>query len=494
MEKLKQILSKLTEALEKAVKWFLGLSRKQQIIYASIAVVALAGTITICCIHRHKYTATVVEPTCTEQGYTLFVCSCGESYKDIYTKAKGHNLSPWTTSEPTCVRQGGKIRACECGYYESEAIEKLDHVESEWIVEREPTCAEEGSHYKKCLNCDQVTIKEAIPCLEHDFRSWSVLERGETCEENIYTSTCRDCKFVGTRTGTYEDHNWNSVYSFDDNAHWQKCLSCKVKVNAKADHTTDENGICTVCYLPTTPTEGIKYKISEDGTYAIVIGYSGTATKVRIASEYNGVPVKVISNSAFMNEKKITHIVISQNVTTIEEGYQYFATTGMYTYGAFYGCSNLVSIILSNDINYIGDYTFCNCESLLNVEIPNNVTSIGDRAFYGCSSLESVTIPDSVTSIGSSAFSRCSSLVSVVIPDSVTSIGNNAFYFCDSLVSVVIPDSVTSIDRYAFAYCDRLTDVYYTGTEEDWAEISIGYENGYLENATIHYNYVPKKQ
>ncbi len=39
----------------------------------------------------HKYTATVVKPTCTKDGYTLHKCSlCGDSYKDTVVKAKGH--------------------------------------------------------------------------------------------------------------------------------------------------------------------------------------------------------------------------------------------------------------------------------------------------------------------------------------------------------------------------------------------------------------------
>ena len=31
--------------------------------------------------HLHNYTKTIVEPTCTDNGYTLLKCSCGYSYK-----------------------------------------------------------------------------------------------------------------------------------------------------------------------------------------------------------------------------------------------------------------------------------------------------------------------------------------------------------------------------------------------------------------------------
>jgi hypothetical protein len=59
-----------------------------------------------------------------------------------------------------------------------------------------------------------------------------------------------------------------------------------------------------------------------------------------------------------------------------------------------------------------------------------------------------------------------------------------------SLVSVVIPQSVSSIGQSAFSVCTSLTNVYYVGSEEQWKNISIGYNNSKLTSATIHYNHV----
>jgi hypothetical protein len=100
-------------------------------------------------------------------------------------------------------------------------------------------------------------------------------------------------------------------------------------------------------------------------------------------------------------------------------------------------------------------------------------------------------IPDSVTSIGDQAFMGCESLTSITIPDSVNSISYGMFSSCTNLISVTIPDSVTSIGGYAFSDCTSLTDVYYTGSEEEWAEINISNNNEYLTDANIHYNYEP---
>ncbi|MFR2342867.1 MAG: leucine-rich repeat protein, partial [Ruminococcus sp.] len=82
-------------------------------------------------------------------------------------------------------------------------------------------------------------------------------------------------------------------------------------------------------------------------------------------------------------------------------------------YSAFFGCSNLTSMTISNNITIIKSSTFLNCSSLTSITIPDSVTSIGDFAFYKCSSLASITIPDSVTSIGDDAFSNCESLTAI---------------------------------------------------------------------------------
>ena len=113
-----------------------------------------------------------------------------------------------------------------------------------------------------------------------------------------------------------------------------------------------------------------------------------------------------------------------------------------------------------------------------------------------------VTIPSeidgkTVTSIGEEtimyiggdyAFSCCESLTSVTIPDSVTSICSNAFWDCKSLTSVTIPDSVTSIGANVFYGCESLTDVYYGGSQEQWARVVVDDHNESLRNADMHFN------
>ena len=48
--------------------------------------------------------------------------------------------------------------------------------------------------------------------------------------------------------------------------------------------------------------------------------------------------------------------------------------------------------------------------------------------------------------------------------------------------------NISYIDEIAF-YCDNLSDVYFSGTEEQWKKIKVDSYNEDLLNATIHYNY-----
>ena len=87
------------------------------------------------------------------------------------------------------------------------------------------------------------------------------------------------------------------------------------------------------------------------------------------------------------------------------------------------------------------------------------LTAISNQAFYGCTNLASVTIPENVTSLGTESFRNCFALTTITIPSGVTSIGERAFNSCKTLTSVTIPANVTSIGVRAFAGCVALESV-----------------------------------
>ena len=126
---------------------------------------------------------------------------------------------------------------------------------------------------------------------------------------------------------------------------------------------------------------------------------------------------------------------------------------------AFYGCSNLTSIIIPNNVTSIGNNVFDGCSGLRSVTIPDSITSIGEHAFNACSSLINLDIGNGVMNIGYGAFAGCSSLTKITIPDSVISIGDRVFDACSSLVSVTIGSNITRIGGWAFRGCNSLSDI-----------------------------------
>ena len=229
----------------------------------------------------------------------------------------------------------------------------------------------------------------------------------------------------------------------------------------------------------------------------------------------------------------IKRVVISEGVTKI----------GRY---AFYQCEDLQNIIIPDSVTEIGSEAFewsglqsvkfpdtlteigssaFRWGSLKGiVEIPASVTEIGSQAFCGCGDLTRVdvdeanqvyasengilfnkdlttliyypigrtdriyTIPESVKTIEDRAFYDCVSLTKVEIPDGVGGISYWMFYGCSSLECVTIPKSVKYIAMHAFEKCGDLSDIYYSGTEEEWNAINKQGNNGPLYNAKVHYN------
>ena len=63
--------------------------------------------------HQHVYTEEVVPPTCTEGGYTLHKCACGDSYRDNETPAAGHSWGELIVDTPaTWDADGTGHRVC----------------------------------------------------------------------------------------------------------------------------------------------------------------------------------------------------------------------------------------------------------------------------------------------------------------------------------------------------------------------------------------------
>lgn len=73
-----------------------------------------------------------------------------------------HNMSNWyTVIEPTCTEDGFKRRDCkDCDYYERVDIEATGHAMGDWYTVREATAAEKGLERRDCERCDHAEERE----------------------------------------------------------------------------------------------------------------------------------------------------------------------------------------------------------------------------------------------------------------------------------------------------------------------------------------------
>jgi len=160
------------------------------------------------------------------------------------------------------------------------------------------------------------------------------------------------------------------------------------------------------------------------------------------------------------------------------------------------GCNTSV-IPMDGSVTSIGFAAFFRCTGLTSITIPNSVTSVDSSAFYGCTGLMSIIVQEGNTvyhSAGNCLIKTDSKKLiagckSSVIPTdgSVTSIGTGAFRERTGLTSITIPDSVTSIGDLAFYQCTGLTTVYYTGTADEWSNITVGSSNDPLTSAAVYF-------
>lgn len=144
----------------------------------------------------HKYVDKVVDPTCTEKGYTLHTCERGDNeYKDNYKDALGHEYGEWVIDTPaTEDAAGSKHRDCVRGDdTQTEAIPKLDHVHTPAAAVKEnevpATCEAEGSYDEvvRCSKCGEVisTTHKTTPALGHKWKATKVV--APTYESQGYT-------------------------------------------------------------------------------------------------------------------------------------------------------------------------------------------------------------------------------------------------------------------------------------------------------------------
>lgn len=135
---------------------------------------------------------------------------------------------------------------------------------------------------------------------------------------------------------------------------------------------------------------------------------------------------------------------------------------------AFWGCTSLRWIQLSDEVENIFPEAFAACGNLVEFDMPSSVASYNryggeDKPSYGifadCTKLGRVTLSQSFIQIPPAMFQNCTSLTTVSLSEQTKSIDSDAFQGCSSLETLVLPDTLTSLTVGAFSGCDHLSQV-----------------------------------
>lgn len=329
-------------------------------------------------LHLHEYEKTVIDPTCTEQGYTLGHClTCGANYTAYFTAPLGHDIV-----DGHCTR---------CDYY----VHEHDYATSITA----PTCTEQGFTTGVCKICGESATFDYTDPLGHKYENGECTRCGDLndTEGLDYKLSADGSYYICTGKGTATAKYIKIPETYNDKP-----------VAAIGDGAFSYNGGLKKIIIP----DSVKY-----------IGNQAFYLCLDLISIDIGSSVTTIGNQAFQRCSNISSITLPNSVNSIGDW-------------AFASCTKLVTIKFPDKVNTIGEYAFYSCHSLFtDITLPDGITTIRKNAFSS-SEIKSVTIPNSVTTISESAFEYCDSMTDVTIPVSVTSIGDNAFKDCNKLKDV----------------------------------------------------------
>ena len=162
--------------------------------------------------HIAQFADKVVDPTCTEQGYTHHACTVKgctyDAVDDTYVAATGHTWVKTQTFPASCTEQGTVFYKCSaCDATRTEKIAALGHDLSRCDLLPDASCTKPGHVVGTCARCG-VKIDEVIPAKGHDY-SYADVRTEPTCTESgHYKGTCPTCGKDYNDTIPALGHDW----------------------------------------------------------------------------------------------------------------------------------------------------------------------------------------------------------------------------------------------------------------------------------------------
>lgn len=386
----------------------------------------------------HKYTATVVTPGKTTQGYTKHVCSvCGDSYNDNYTNPTGSVGLDFTTNPDDTITITG-IGTC---------------TDEEIIIY--------STYYVDGQGNSKIVSGIAANAFRDNTKITSVSIPASV-------TTIGDGAFAGcTKLTSFTVEGENKNYSTVGGVLMSKDGSTIVAYPAGLNLAT--------------------YTVSASITTISPSAFAGCANLTAFEVAGGNARFTVVDDVLYNSD--ITTLIAypagkSSSSFTLPETVE---TIGDY---AFYRATKLSAITLRDriyeadgktvdipGISAIGSYAFYGCTGLTEITIPNITSSVNTYAFAECTKLAEVNIGSGLKTISTHCFEGCTAIVNLVIPETVEVIDDYAFYNCTGMTTLVLRSGVKTIGYRAFTNClnkgtdtsgKNIAKVFYEGTASKW--------------------------
>lgn len=407
---------------------------------------------------------------------TLEITENGEY--DVMNKA-GVNVQIPLPSGTISITQNGTVNVNDYEYADVNVVDPLgefvkNNVTNFEIPEGVTTIGRET--FKNYTNLEEITIPDSVKTIEGQaFSNCSnlVTINNGTRVNSISSDAFSNCPSSLDAAYDREGHCYYAAYNHK--------LTVMGYGSTTAPYGPDvssffKKSIYTLI-LGTSSPSGMEFS---DYSFSDYINVQNLIIKDNLRWSYN-----ITGN--LVSKKSLSSIVVDKNNPLLDSRDNCNAIIQTNKNRLVFGCKNTQ---IPNSVIKIGESAFESCNGLTSITIPSNVIEIERRAFC-YSDLVNITIPNTVATIGSEAFCSNYSLENAIFENGCTNISGNMFESCIRLNNVTIPNTITSIGDNAFHDCTKLTDVYYTGTQEEWNNIQINSGNTPLTNATIHYNYTP---
>lgn len=286
--------------------------------------------------HTHSYTSEIISATCTQEGYTYYKCSCGDSYTDSINIALGH---VWVEGEKN--------------YY----CERCNQSETEGFKFNLATMDEESCYIVTSANSK--TVVNGVLEIPRMYESLPVRAIGSYAFSSI-TKQVKKIIIHDNIKNIYSelwhgtsiwDPDWDTMSTLEEIVFDSTCSG--MRIEGGAFHNCPNLSKANI-------TKGMIRSVPVD----VVAGQNGGT------AEY------IFKGTPYFNDN-----------ATIKNGLYYIADLLVYA-----DLNEINSnIIIDSDTVWINPCIFKKCTFLKSVTIPNTVKVIGQSAFSECTQLETIT-------------------------------------------------------------------------------------------------------